>query len=102
LPRPAPGSLGTDLTHVIYTRDSADDTVNLYINGVPAASDVRGGDLSNWEYFELALGNELTGDRPWLGELYLVAIYDTALTSLEVEQNYLIGLIENTCNDSMF
>jgi hypothetical protein len=37
------------------------------------------------------LGNEGTLNRPWLGEFYLVAIYDQALTVTEVNQNFLVG-----------
>ena len=36
----------------------------------------------------LALANELTEDRPWLGEFYLVAIYDRALSQDEVSRNF--------------
>jgi len=42
-------------------------------------------DLSNWDAsHRLALGNELTGDRPWLGNLYYVAVYDRPLDAEEV------------------
>ena len=45
------------------------------------ASKKVAGKLSGWDRnFRLSLANELTGDRPWLGELDLVAIYDRALT----------------------
>ena len=37
-----------------------------------------GGDFSNWDAgYRLALGNELTENRPWLGTLYWVAIFRT-------------------------
>jgi VanZ family protein len=32
----------------------------------------------------LVIGNEATGGRPWLGEIYYAAIYDNALSSREV------------------
>lgn len=51
-----------------------------------------GGTLANWDgSFPLMLANELTGDRPWLGEYCLVAIYDNALTPAEVTQNHQAG-----------
>jgi hypothetical protein len=61
----------------------------LYINGVERASGTVGGDFSNWDRgFRLALANEFTGNRTWLGEYHLVAIYDRALSPKEVTQNF--------------
>lgn len=81
-------SLTTDLTHVVYTRN-ASGTANLYINGVEMTSRVVSGELSNWnENYHLALANEITGNRAWLGELYLAAIYDRALEMEEVKNNF--------------
>ncbi|MGH7138217.1 MAG: PSD1 and planctomycete cytochrome C domain-containing protein, partial [Pirellulales bacterium] len=39
-----------------------------------------------------SLANELTGDRPWLGELRLVAVYARALTEQEIGRNFAAGL----------
>ncbi|MGG6237505.1 LamG-like jellyroll fold domain-containing protein [Nodosilinea sp. AN01ver1] len=76
------------LTHLVYTRDRA-GVATFYINGQPQQSTTIDGDLSNWDAaFRLALGNELTGDRPWLGEYHLVAVYNRALTGEEVSQNF--------------
>ncbi|MCA9070026.1 MAG: DUF1595 domain-containing protein, partial [Planctomycetaceae bacterium] len=48
--------------------------------------------LTNWkDSYRLALANELTGDRPWEGTFYLVALYRRALTPQEVEQNFKAG-----------
>ncbi len=39
-------------------------------------------DFRNWEpEFPLLFGNEATGDRPWTGRLFEVALYDRALES---------------------
>jgi RHS repeat-associated protein len=85
------GSLSTDLTHVVYTRDAAGQA-RVYLDKVEVVSATIGGDLSNWdETYPLALANELTEDRPWLGELHLVAVYSRALDAAEVEQNYDAG-----------
>lgn len=76
------------LTHVVYTRD-AGGTAKIYVNGEETAAATIDGDLSNWDQsFQLALANELTQDRPWLGEYHLIAIYNRALSSQEVLQNY--------------
>jgi hypothetical protein len=74
----------TDLTHVVYTRDR-EGTAVLYLDGRPVSTRDVAGDLSNWEDgFRLALGNELTGDRPWRGELHRVALHARALRSSEI------------------
>jgi hypothetical protein len=84
-------SVKTALTHVVYTRDAAGNA-KLYTNGRQTASKRVGGKLSGWsDKFRLSLANEVTGDRPWLGELHLVAVYSRALTAREVQQNYQAG-----------
>jgi hypothetical protein len=86
------GLLSTELTHVLYTFDSA-GVARIYVNGVEVSSRTIGGNLSNWNgnyYFGLA--NEITNDRPWLGELYLVAVYDRALDHQEISQNFQAGI----------
>ncbi len=79
------------LTHVVYTRDRTGKTT-IYLNGkLQTAKRVAGG-LNSWdERFPLLLANELTGDRPWWGELHLVAIYSRSLPPAEVAQNYRAG-----------
>ncbi|MCA9002343.1 MAG: hypothetical protein KDB61_10480, partial [Planctomycetes bacterium] len=39
----------------------------------------------------MAVGNEIGSDRPWLGEFFLLAIYDRALTGPEVQYNLAAG-----------
>jgi hypothetical protein len=87
----ARGTLSAALTHVVYARDAAGN-VQIYLDGLLITSDTVSGTFSNWEdSFGLGLANELTGDRPWLGEFYLVAVFDRALSEAEVEQNFLAG-----------
>jgi mono/diheme cytochrome c family protein len=84
-------SLQTQLTHVVFTHDSSGVAV-LFIDGKQVAEKKVLGDFSNWDpNHRLVLANELTGDRPWLGELHLVAIFDRALSAEEVQQNYACG-----------
>ena len=40
---------------------------------------------------KLGLANEVTGDRPWLGTFFLVAIYSRDLSAQEVGQNFKAG-----------
>jgi hypothetical protein len=77
--------------HVVFTR-ATDGLARMYINGVVVAEGTRGGDFSQWNTgYRLVIGNEYSGDRPWLGELRLVSVYARALTETEVGQNYAAG-----------
>jgi len=79
------------LHHVVYTRDVSGNE-KLYVNGFENYAGTREGDL-NWDSgYELALANEITGDRPWLGTYYLVAIYGKSLSYKEVARNFEAGL----------
>jgi hypothetical protein len=89
----------TTRQHVVYTRH-ADGTVHIYIDGqeqdfteydghTERAAAPRPGTFEDWDdQYHLALANELTEDRPWLGTYHLVAIYSRALSEAEVTQNY--------------
>ena len=85
------GSLDTRLTHVVYTRDASGDAV-LYLNGRKQVRRTVSGDVGNWDSdYRFALGNELGGNRPWLGALHRVAIYARALDSTQVSASYAAG-----------
>jgi hypothetical protein len=78
--------IGAGLTHVVYTRTS-EGKAALYVDGASVAASDIGGDVSNWDQgLHLVLGNELTGDRPWLGDLHRVALYARALNSEEIRR----------------
>ena len=88
---PVKALLATELTHVVYTRDAA-GKATIFVNGKEAATAEVAGSLANWVGdFRLLLANERTGDRPWHGELHLVAVYDRALSAGEVAQNFKAG-----------
>jgi hypothetical protein len=83
------GSLSGFLQHVVYTRHRS-GKATIYVDGEKVATRTVGGDFYNWDTdTPLALANELTEDRPWLGEYYLVAIYGRALSANEVKQNFM-------------
>jgi len=78
-------------TQAVYTRDST-GRASLYVNGKKVKEQMIEGTMSNWDSsYRLALGNELSGDRPWLGTLYLVAIYNRDLSAKEVANNFKAG-----------
>lgn len=72
------------LQHVVVTYDAKH--VKMWRNGVLEVSEVRTGDLDNWDRtMRLAMGNEVEDDHPWQGTLYRVSIYDRALNAFQVE-----------------
>ena len=82
------GTLSATVTHVVYTRDTAGVT-RLYVDGVERATASAAGNLANWDNsLRLAFGNEMTHNRPWLGTLHLVAIYERALDKAESQQRF--------------
>ncbi|HUT94841.1 MAG TPA: DUF4038 domain-containing protein [Thermoguttaceae bacterium] len=86
-----PPTATMELTHIVYTR-SKQGQATMYVAGRPVATKVVPGDISNWDAsFHLALANELSGDRPWLGDYYAVALYDSVLTDKEVADRFQAG-----------
>jgi hypothetical protein len=85
------GALLVTMNHAVMTRD-AEGRRFLYVNGADEATDLPGGDLSNWDStHRLVFANELDAERDFRGELHLVAIYDRALTAAEVMRNFAAG-----------
>jgi chitodextrinase len=83
--------ISTSLHHLVFTRNN-EGQEKIYINGLLLASGYRDGDFSSWKNdYKLALANEISGERPWKGTYYLVAMYNEALSSEEVNQNYRSG-----------
>jgi hypothetical protein len=81
----------TSLTHLVHTYDG--NTENLYINGVLQSVTVnQPGDYSNWDANDLFnIGNEAGSNRPWYGSIYLVAVYNRALSATEIDVNFQAG-----------
>jgi len=87
----AVGTLTPAQTHIVYTRD-ASGVVNFYKDGILLSTSNTSGDMSNWDNsYRLALANELSADRGWLGSLHLVALYNRALSGTDVAQNFAAG-----------
>jgi len=87
-----------DDAHYVVTYSEEGDK-RVYLDGNEVISEPLPGDLSNWSNsYPLLIGNELTGDRPWLGEVYLVAIYNRELSQDEINQNFGAGSVVETGN----
>lgn len=86
----------TELTHIAFTWDVSSQRSSIYMNGQLASQSevIFTGDLSFTPY-ELVLANEINIDdnspRFWLGEMFLVALYDRALSQEEILQHYNAG-----------
>ncbi|MBN1673673.1 MAG: FecR domain-containing protein [Kiritimatiellae bacterium] len=102
----ARGAVTTSLTHLLFTR-AANGAVHFYVNGrdrfgamahykhddLYTLDRMRPGDFSEWGWgYTFALANGVHRRREWLGELYLVAVYDRALSEEEVRRNFAAGL----------
>ncbi len=86
--------ISMQLHHVVYTRDYLGEE-HIYLDGAPVYSGSRGGDFSSLgDDYLVSIANELSGERPWEGTFYLLAIYNKALFSHEVIQNFSAGLGE--------
>ena len=80
-----------DLQHIVITYNFSEEKV--YINGeLRVQSKILKGGFSNWDpSCKLVIGNEATGDRPWKGKIYYIAIFNRPLTEQQIHQNYLAG-----------
>ena len=84
-------SASAALTHVVFTH-SADGEETIYVDGVEDTTFTRTGGTTQWDSsYPIVVANEATDDRPWLGELHLVAVYERSLDASEVQQNFVAG-----------
>lgn len=80
-----------DAWHLVVTYD--DGELVVWVDGERRARErLDGSDLSGWDDdVPLAVGNEETGERPFLGDIHLVALYDRPLDADEVAANHEAG-----------
>jgi len=85
-----------DPQHIVVTYDFSEQSV--YVNGERRVrKEIPRGRFTNWDpSYYLVLGNEATGDRPWLGKIFFVAIYNRPLPETEIHQNYLAGWLSES------
>ncbi|HYH23123.1 MAG TPA: LamG-like jellyroll fold domain-containing protein [Azospirillum sp.] len=88
----APGVFhDTARRHLVFTYDGVRRV--LYVDGVRhTQADGPGGSLAAWDAGQgLAFGNEVSGNRPWRGALWAVALFDRALDGREVKARFDAG-----------
>jgi hypothetical protein len=76
--------------HVVYTRDAVGQA-RLHVNGVEVATQTHGGDFTTWfDGYRLGLAGEINGvgTNPWLGQFYRVAIYNRALSTAQIQEQF--------------
>ncbi|KPJ93142.1 MAG: hypothetical protein AMJ55_08675 [Gammaproteobacteria bacterium SG8_15] len=80
--------------HVVMTYDATNGR-RIYVNGqfTGDVDTVTGGTLSEWDGNHVFnLGSDVGGANQWLGKIRMVAIYNRALTDLEITQNFEAGV----------
>ena len=83
-------AITTEPAHFMLTYDGV--MLSLYKDGQLLKSEPREGTLASWDpAYALVIGDEFEDLRPWIGEVYLVALYNRALNDVEVQRNFQVG-----------
>ena len=87
--------LQASLQHVTLTYSQANGR-RIYVNGnLIDVSDDEISPLASWDSsFALILGREASNNHVWQGNIRLLAIYNAALTTEQVQQNFEVGVGE--------
>ena len=74
--------------HIVVSYDFS--SCQIYINGqLQKQSKAISGNFSNWDpSYPLLLGNERTGDRPWLGSIERLVMYEGPMSAEQVSERY--------------
>lgn len=74
--------------HIVVSYDHSN--CQIYVNGqLQEQSRAISGNFSNWDpNYPLLLGNERTGDRPWLGNIEQLAMYEGPMSAEQVSEHY--------------
>jgi len=82
------------LQHVVLTFDQYNGR-RIYVDGMwtDDVDETPASRLWNWATnHRLTLGNEWQAERPWMGQIRFLAIYEQALTDEQVQKNFLAGV----------
>lgn len=76
--------------HIVVSYDRSH--CYIYVNGQLHSGPALRGDFSTWNpNYLFLLGNERTGDSPWLGTIENMVLYNRPLTAAEVTEDYRTG-----------
>ena len=84
------GSVRTETAHLVFTRDRT-GRARLFLNGRQVLERMAPGGVFDWEKANVTFGNETKAGNPWLGTLYLAAVYGRDLSPAEVARNFHAG-----------
>ncbi len=82
------------LQHVVMTFDPIQGR-RIYVNGeyTNDADPNTGAFLKDWDSsFALAIGNEVSGNRPWAGSIRFLAIHKRAMSAADIKTNFDVGV----------
>jgi len=82
------------LQHVVVTYDQANGR-RIYVDGrwTDDVDETPTSPLWNWLTNQrVVIGNEVTDDRQWIGQVRFAAVYDTAINPEAVQMNYEAGI----------
>lgn len=82
------------LQHVVITYDQLAGR-RIYVDGLwtEDLDPIQAGRLWNWDRnAQFVLGNEVTNDRQWLGQIRFAAVFDEPLSPGAIQQNYEAGI----------
>ncbi len=83
------------LQHIVFTHSNSGNE-KLYVNGEEMITGYRPANYANWENdYSLLIANNFYKDSPWLGDIYLLAVYDRSLSPEEIFTNYLASPFSN-------
>lgn len=78
--------LGTGTRHMVSTRNS-DGFTSTYVNGVLSATGMLTASITNSQNYRI--GTDVNGTaEPFSGHLYLIRVYNRALNSYEIAENF--------------
>ena len=81
----------TKVVHVVYTKSRSGKT-SIHLNGVKVGHSKVDGNLNNWnDNYRVAVGDEISGGRQWKGNVFLLAVYDKALSTETIKKHFKAG-----------
>jgi VanZ family protein len=82
------------LQHIVVSYDWSEESIYVFVDN-QLKTKFHAGRISDWDTsYVMVIGNEATGNRPWFGKIYKMAIYDMTLSHREILRNYQAGIVD--------